>query len=120
MDKISLFERFMPHGHCFLWKTDIMLGFVLGDIITFISYIVIPTRILFAVRAGTFDGLEALMPTAKLTALFIYCCGIGHALGALNIYVGLYTLQSYWNLVTGIVSAFTAYRYVKLVNFLGR
>lgn len=113
----DFFHRFIPHGHCFFWQTDILIGFVAGDILTFIAYMVIPTVILMA-HKGTYSGMEKLFPITRLFSLFIYLCGFGHLIDAFNVFLGLYKFQAYWNMLTAIVSIYTSIEVFRIIKHL--
>lgn len=34
--------RFVPHGHCLLWRSDLLCVHVAGDILTTLAYLLIP------------------------------------------------------------------------------
>jgi hypothetical protein len=41
--------NFMPHGHCFLWRSDLLTLQVVGDLLTVISYVLIPLGLIYIV-----------------------------------------------------------------------
>ena len=43
--------NFMPHGHCLLWRPDLLMLHVGGDALTFIAYMLIPAALVRLVRA---------------------------------------------------------------------
>ena len=102
---------FMPHGHCLLWRWDLLFLHVAGDALTATSYALIPIALIHIVRKRDdlkFDRLFLLF------AGFISFCGITHLLGLVNIWHGYYFVEGLAKLTTGIISAVTALALWKL------
>jgi len=96
---------FMPHGHCLLWRWDLLFLHVTGDALTALSYALIPIALIHIVRKRDdlkFDRLFLLF------AGFIGFCGITHALGLVNIWHGYYFIEGAAKLITGVISITTA------------
>ncbi|KUM53387.1 GGDEF domain-containing protein [Rheinheimera sp. EpRS3] len=96
---------FMPHGHCLLWRTDLLLLHVGGDTLTFIAYMLIPIALIRLVRARDdlrFDWMFLLF------AGFIFFCGATHILGIINVWHGYYYIHGIIKSMTGIISILTA------------
>ncbi|MDR6981941.1 diguanylate cyclase (GGDEF)-like protein [Rheinheimera pacifica] len=96
---------FMPHGHCLLWRTDLLLLHVGGDTLTFIAYMLIPIALIRLVRAR--DDLRFNW-MFLLFAGFIFFCGATHILGIINVWHGYYYLHGIIKSMTGIISILTA------------
>lgn len=94
----------MPHGHCFLWRPDLLFMHVGSDIIIFLSYFAIPLALLYYLSKKPLP----IDSTIKLFALFIVCCGLTHIIGMVNIWHGFYHLEGVIKAITAIVSAITA------------
>ena len=46
----KLFDgSFMPHGHCLLWRWDLLFLHVTGDLLTFTAYFIIPLVLIYLV-----------------------------------------------------------------------
>lgn len=97
--------NFMPHGHCFLWREDLLFLHVLGDIATIIAYFTIPLALIYIVRKRNdlYFGRLFLM-----FALFILLCGLSHLMALINIWHGYYYLEGLIKSATGIISLLTA------------
>jgi diguanylate cyclase (GGDEF)-like protein len=109
----KLFDgSFMPHGHCLLWQTDLLFLHVLGDVLTVVSYALIPLALVYLVHKR--DDL-AFNWIFLMFAAFIFLCGITHLLSVLNIWQGYYYLAGIFKLATGIVSILTALMIWKLI-----
>ena len=80
----NLFETdFMPHGHCYFWRPEILWPHVLGDVFTAISYFVIPFLLYRFVKARP----DVKYPGVFIAfSLFILCCGITHLLATVSVH----------------------------------
>lgn len=96
---------FMPHGHCLLWRTDLLVLHVGGDTLTFIAYMLIPIALIRLVRAR--DDLRFGW-MFLLFAGFIFFCGATHILGIINVWHGYYYIHGIVKSMTGIISILTA------------
>ena len=109
----TIFDNsFMPHGYCFLWRKDVLFMMIVGNALTFMSYALIPVALVQLVKKRkdlTFNGIFLLF------AAFIAFCGITHGLEIVNIWQGYYFLQSAMQLMTGLVSAITAFTLWRLI-----
>lgn len=111
---MNIASHFLPHGHCFLWDPFILIPTVLADILTFISYTLIPFAfILVAKKRKDFN------PYAKrvllLFALFIFGCGFTHLVMAYNYWHAAYHLEMFLKVFTAIISIITAIMTFKLI-----
>ena len=96
---------FMPHGHCFLWREDLLFLHVVGDLLTAIAYIVIPVilvRIVATRKDLSFNSVFLLF------AAFILFCGLTHIIGVVNIWHGYYYVEGVAKVMTGLISITTA------------
>ncbi|MFT6899806.1 MAG: diguanylate cyclase (GGDEF)-like protein [Paraglaciecola sp.] len=103
---------FMPHGHCLLWRSDLLFLHLGGDILTFLSYGLIPIALVKIVRKRSdlkFDRVFILF------AAFIGFCGITHLIGAINIWQGYYYIEGIVKMLTGLISMITAYTLWRLM-----
>lgn len=96
---------FMPHGHCFLWREDLLFLHVLGDVTTAIAYIMIPFVIIRLVLIRKDLKFNALF---LLFAGFILFCGLTHIIGVVNIWYGYYYIEGVAKVATGLISITTA------------
>lgn len=95
----------MPHGHCLLWRSDLLFLHVTGDILTALAYFAIPATLVYLVRKRedlVFNWIVLLF------AAFILFCGITHVISLVNIWHGFYFLEGVAKLATGLVSILTA------------
>ena len=91
----------MPHGNCFGWAPDVAIPMVVGGILTAGAYAVIPV-LLAALRRKRPDLLPSWI--AWSFGGFIALCGLGHVVQVYALWVGVYRLQAYVSLATGLIS----------------
>lgn len=97
--------NFMPHGHCLLWRPDLLMLHVGGDALTFIAYMLIPAALVRLVRARDdlrFDRMFLMF------AGFIFFCGATHLLDIINVWHGYYYIHGIVKSLTGVISIMTA------------
>lgn len=97
--------NFMPHGHCLLWRPELLLLHVGGDILTFLAYMSIPLALICLVKGRKdlkFDRIFVMF------AAFIFFCGLTHLLGIINVWHGYYYIHGVVKAMTGIISVITA------------
>jgi diguanylate cyclase (GGDEF)-like protein len=98
-------DRFMPHGHCLEWRSDLLFLYVAGDVFTIIAYAVIPLALVYLVKKRTDLSYDWI---CLMFATFIFLCGISHLLSLLNIWHGYYYIEGISKLATGLISIVTA------------
>jgi hypothetical protein len=103
---------FMPHGHCLLWRNDLLFLHLGGDILTFISYGLIPISLVQIVRKRSDLNFDRVF---ILFAAFIGFCGITHMIGAINIWQGYYYIEGMVKMLTGLISMVTAFTLWRLM-----
>src|SRR5689334_10009060 len=108
-----LFESgFMPHGHCYYWRPDILWTHVLSDAIIATAYFSIPVTLLYFLRRRPDIPFPALV---ALFALFIVLCGTGHVLEIWTVWQPVYALQGVEKGATAVVSILTAVALVPVI-----
>lgn len=104
----------MPHGHCILWKPQILIPIVASDIVIFLSYISIPF-FLYKVYKKRPDIDDSAKKLILLFVLFILFCGITHYISAYNYWNSEYVLEMFFKVLTASVSLATAIAFYRLV-----
>ncbi len=97
---------YMPHGHCYLWKPEILWLNVSSDLLIALSYFTIPLAIYYFVKNR--PGLE-FKGVFMLFSWFILLCGLTHLYSIYVIWNGAYGIHGLLKATTAIVSAMTAY-----------
>lgn len=108
-----LSETFMPHGHCYLWRSEIIWLHVISDGVIVLSYYLIPfllTYVLYkAKREIPFSWLFLLF------AIFIVACGTTHLMEIVNVWKTNYILAGVVKAITAVVSILTAIAMVPIL-----
>lgn len=104
-DSQSLFDEFMPHGMCYMWRQDILLLNVVSDILIAAAYFSIPFFLYY------FFNRRPNMPFRNVIGMFtifIFSCGVTHLIGVWNVWHGNYGIQGIAKAVTATASVATA------------
>ena len=98
-------SKFMPHGHCYLWRFEILSLHVFSDLLIALSYFSIPTALLVFYRGRRPKNVSSVL---FLFSFFILLCGFTHIGNVLTIWYPHYFEEGLLKLLTGLVSAITA------------
>lgn len=102
--KQLLATEFMPHGHCYFWKDEVLWPTVIGDALTVLAYVLIPVFLVRFIMARTDFRFNYVF---LMFAGFILSCGFGHFVEILNVWEPHYILSAGVKVVTGVVSMAT-------------
>ncbi|MBV6325461.1 sensor histidine kinase [Duganella violaceipulchra] len=105
-------ERFMPHGHCFLWFPELLWTSVVADTVIALAYMTIPVTLIYFIRKRRdipFDWMFGAF------GVFILACGTTHLLDIWTIWHPDYWLLALVKVITAIASLITAILLIKLV-----
>lgn len=103
-------QGFMPHGHCYLWRDEVLWLHLIGDGLTVLAYFLIPGMLLYFVRVRHDIRYRTIF---YLFGLFIVTCGTSHLISMFTIWEPIYRLESLVKMLTGVVSiSTTAYMLV--------
>jgi PAS domain S-box-containing protein len=98
-------SRFTPHGFCLAWDPELIWILGLSDLLVAAAYFSIPAAlVVFARRRKDL----AFKPIFGLFAAFILACGSTHVMGAITLWVPLYRLAAWINVITAGLSVATA------------
>lgn len=103
---------FIPHGHCYLWKPDLVALHVMGDSLIALAYYSIPLTIIYFVRNREdlpFNWMFLLFGT------FIIAGGTTHLMEVWTLWHPNYWLSGFIKAITAIVSLYTAGKLFPLV-----
>ncbi|MBE9177256.1 PAS domain S-box protein [Oculatella sp. LEGE 06141] len=95
---------FIPHGHCYLWKPELVGLHVLSDFWIGCAYVAISLTLVYLVRKAKlpFQGVFLAF------GLFIASCGATHFMEILTLWYPVYWLSGEVKLITAIASVTTA------------
>ncbi|MEP4544626.1 MAG: hypothetical protein ABJ000_00500, partial [Saccharospirillum sp.] len=96
---------FIPHGHCYYWRSDLLALHAGSDAVIAIAYFSIPLALakLWYDRADL--GYRWII---KMFAAFIVACGTTHMVGIWNIWNADYYFEGIIKLITAGISLVTA------------
>jgi PAS domain S-box-containing protein len=97
---------FMPHGHCYFWKPEIVWLHVISNLLIGLAYYSIPLMLLYFVRKRKDVPFHWLF---VLFASFIFWCGTTHFIEVLTLWVPFYRLDGIIKAVTAGISVYTAF-----------
>ena len=109
----KLFETdFMPHGHCFFWKPDVLWLHVISDAIIALAYFSIPILLIYLVRKRkdlTFKYMFLLF------GLFIFFCGSTHVMDIYTLWTPIYRVEGLVKAGTAFVSLLTGIMLIPMI-----
>lgn len=104
--QVLLDSGFMPHGHCYQWRTELLLLHAGSDALIGLSYFTIPLVLGYFLQRRPDVEFRWMF---VMFAAFIFLCGATHFISIWTIWKGTYFLSGGIKLVTGAVSAATAF-----------
>ena len=105
-------ERFMPHGHCYLWVPALLWTNIISDALIALAYLSIPITLVYFIykrRDIPFDWMFAAF------GVFILACGSTHVMDIWTIWHPDYWLSAMIKAITAIASVITAVLLFRLV-----
>ena len=103
---------FIPHGHCYLWKPELVWLHVVSDSLIALAYYSIPFMLVYFVRKRRdvpFDWIFLMFGS------FIVACGTTHLLEVWTLWHPTYWLSGFVKAITATVSLCTAIVLVPLI-----
>ncbi|MCC5600429.1 hybrid sensor histidine kinase/response regulator [Nostoc favosum] len=103
---------FIPHGHCYLWQTNLVWLHILSDAFIALAYYSIPATLFYIVRKRQdlpFDWIFLLFSG------FIVACGTTHLIEIWTLWHPIYWVSGFVKAVTAIISVITAVQLIPLV-----
>ncbi|MEH1994407.1 bifunctional diguanylate cyclase/phosphodiesterase [Nostoc sp.] len=109
---IFAYKQFIPHGHCYLWKPELVGLHIVSDSLIALAYYSIPITLLYFVRKRQdlpFNWIFLLFAT------FIVTCGTTHLMEIWTLWYPTYWLSGCLKAITAIVSLYTACELIPLI-----
>ncbi|MGH1395132.1 MAG: ATP-binding protein [Trichormus sp.] len=103
---------FIPHGHCYLWKTELVWLHIISDGLIALAYYSIPATLFYFVRKRQDLPFHWIF---LLFSGFIVACGTTHLLEIWTLWHPTYWLSGFVKAVTATISLITAIELVPLV-----
>ncbi|HEY9605749.1 MAG TPA: ATP-binding protein [Allocoleopsis sp.] len=105
-------NHFIPHGHCYLWKPELIWLNIISDCAIALAYYSIPILLVY------FVSKRHDLPFHKIFLLFgafIVSCGTGHVMDVWTLWHPDYWLSSVVKAITALISVYTALELLPLI-----
>jgi PAS domain S-box-containing protein len=112
LSNLLMSDLFIPHGHCYLWKTELVGLHLISDLTIAIAYFSIPLTLFYFVEKREDLPFNWIF---SLFGAFIILCGTTHILEVWTLWHPVYWLSGTVKALTAIVSAYTAVVFLKLI-----
>lgn len=100
--------QFIPHGHCYLWRKDLVWLFASSDFAIALAYLIISGLILYLWHQ-TKIKISPWQDTIFIGfASFVFLCGVTHIFDLVEIWKPFYESHAIIEAATAVVSATTA------------
>ena len=96
---------FMPHGHCYLWRPDILWLHVISDAVIGLAYASIPFALIYLVRKRQDLAFNWIF---ILFGIFILACGATHIMEIVTVWNPIYGAEGIVKAITALASLGTA------------
>lgn len=103
---------FIPHGHCYLWKTGLVWLHLLSDLFIALAYYSIPLTLFYFVRRRPDLPFNWIF---LMFASFIVACGTTHLMEVWTLWHPTYWTAGVLKAATAGVSMFTAVQLIPIV-----
>ena len=103
---------FMPHGHCYYWRSDIIWLHVIANGIIALAYYSIPFQLFYFISKKKENIYHWVF---VLFGIFILACGTTHVMDIITIWKPVYRIDGILKLFTGLVSILTSIMLIRLM-----
>jgi len=103
---------FIPHGHCYLWQSNLVALHIAADASIAISYYSIPLTLIYFVQKRKDLPFNWMF---LLFGAFIILCGSTHIMGIWTLWHPAYWQAGFLKAITGLVSVVTAFILIPLI-----
>ena len=105
-------EDFMPHGHCYFWRPDVLWLNVLSDAGIVLAYYAIPIILICFVRQRRDIPFHWIF---WMFGAFIFLCGTTHLVDVVTTWIPIYRFEGIVKFFTALVSMATAIALVPIM-----
>ncbi len=105
-------SQYIPHGHCYLWQSQLVWLHIVSDLLIAVAYFSIPAMLIYFIYKRNdvpFLGIFGLF------GAFIIFCGTGHLLEIWTLWHPAYWLTGIEKAITALISCYTALEMVTLL-----
>jgi diguanylate cyclase (GGDEF)-like protein len=111
-NSLVAFGQFIPHGHCYLWKPELLGVHILSDSLIALAYYSIAISLIYFVRQRQDLPFNSIF---LLFAAFIISCGTSHLSEIWTLWYPTYWLSGFIKAFTALVSIYTCFSLFKLI-----
>jgi signal transduction histidine kinase len=104
--------NFIPHGHCYLWKPELVSLHILSDLLIALSYYSIPITLVYFTRKRSDIPFKSIF---LLFGAFIISCGTTHIVEVWTLWHPDYWFAGALKAITALISLYTALTLIPLV-----
>jgi PAS domain S-box-containing protein len=105
-------DGFMPHGHCYLWRPELIWLHVVSDALVALAYTTIPFTLVYLARKRRDIPFNWMF---LCFGMFIIACGATHVMEIWTLWTPVYWLSGIVKAITAAASVPTALLLIKLV-----
>ncbi len=112
LEKIFSTGSYIPHGHCYLWQSELVWLHIVSDSLIALAYYSIPLTLVYFVykrKDLPFDWVFLLF------GAFIVSCGTTHLMEVWTLWYPTYWLSGILKAITALISIYTAITLVELM-----
>ncbi len=106
------YKQFIPHGHCYLWKPELVGLHIVSDSLIALAYYSIPIALVYFIHKRQDFPFNWIF---LLFATFIITCGTTHLMEIWTLWYPTYWLSGCLKAITAIVSLYTACELIPLI-----
>lgn len=103
---------FMPHGHCFFWRPDVLWLHVVSDLLIALAYYSIPITLVYFVSKRKDVPFNRIF---IMFSAFIFLCGTTHIMDIVTMWFSAYRIEGLIKMLTALVSIITAVMLVPIM-----
>jgi signal transduction histidine kinase/response regulator of citrate/malate metabolism len=103
---------FMPHGHCYLWRPDVLWTHVISDTVTAVAYYSIPLALAYFASKRRDVPFRLIL---NFFAAFILLCGTTHIVSIITVWSPIYVFEGVVKALTAAMSLVTAFLLIPLI-----
>ncbi|MGQ4645924.1 ATP-binding protein [Lyngbya aestuarii] len=112
LKKLFFSEKFISHGHCYLWQSNLVGLHVVSDALTAIAYYSIPIGLVYFIQQRKDMPFKSIF---GLFSLFIIACGTTHLIEIWTLWYPAYWVSGFIKAATALISCYTALSLIPLM-----
>ncbi|MDX2254056.1 MAG: ATP-binding protein [Pseudanabaenaceae cyanobacterium bins.39] len=106
-------SEFIPHGHCYLWQTNLVWLHIIADGLIALAYFSIPIMLIYFINKRS--DAKSFQKVSFLFGAFIIACGITHIAEIWTLWIPTYWLSGVLKAITALISLYTAFELYSLI-----